>query len=555
MIAAFFGAGLLVDAYTAALRIPNILRNLLGEGTLSASFVPVYSAQLERTGSARGLARGVLGLVLVVSGLIVGIGVAIAPWLAAALAPGFDADLTRLTARLIRILFPMAGLMIVGAWCLGVLTSHRRFFLPFAAPVLWNLAQVAGLLIGARLGWEPLIVVLAWSTLIGGALQVAVQLPAVGRLVGSLLPAAPRGRPAVDAVARNAAPVAAGQGIFQVSSLLDVTLASWLVAAGWAGALAGLYFAQRLVQLPMALFGVSVAVAALPEMSRQGDLDALRPYLESGARRILYFVIPAVAVFVLYGDLLVDVVYRRGDFGAGDARLVHWILAAYAAGLIAASLVKLFAGAFHARQDTKTPMKYAAVAVTVGIAVGAALMFGMEARGFETRSAAGLALGGATGSWLNLALLSRGLGRRGLGGVWRRLRPSILRYLLATGAAVALSWPVRVWLSGAVGREGLPERALLLGAALVAGGLPYVLIAGLPAAGIRLRSFGARRHGAASGPESGVRERGTPRNGGSRSGGPGGREPERGGREGGGAPSGGPEIGTPEAEDRARDDS
>ena len=469
-----------MDAYAAALKVPNILRNLLGEGTLSASFVPVYSDALGRgdDAGARRVARGILGIVLLASGLLVAIGIAVAPWLAAVLVPGFDAELTALTASLIRILFPMSGLMIAGAWCLGVLTSHRRFFLPFAAPGLWNLAQIVGLLVGARLGWEPLIFVLAWSTLVGGALQVAVQLPSARRLAGTLRPGGRWRDPSVRTVTRNAGPVAAGQGVFQVSSLVDVMLASTLAAAGWGGAISALYFAQRIVQLPMALFGVSVAVAALPEMSRESVVEALEPHIRTGVRRILYFILPAAVILAMYGDLVVGVVYQRAAFGAEDARLVSWILAAYAVGLIATSLVKLFASGFHSLQDTRTPMRYAIVSVFVGIATGAALMFWFVALGLEARSATGLALGGAAGAWLNLVLLARGLSARGVSGVWSARR--LGRIALGAVAAAGISWPVASWASSWAIGTGLLARSAELAVVLCAGGVPYLLIAGAP---------------------------------------------------------------------------
>ena len=186
VIARFFGTTLAADAYAAAIKIPNVLRNLLGEGALSAAFVPVYSSLLdaepEESEAPSLLARRVLGRLVLLAGFLSAVGVALAPWLTRIVAPGFDPTASELTTELVRILFPMAGVMILAAWCLGVLNSHRRFFLPFAAPTFWNLAQVAGLLLGARFGWTPLIHVLAWSTLAGALLQLAVQLPTARRL-------------------------------------------------------------------------------------------------------------------------------------------------------------------------------------------------------------------------------------------------------------------------------------------------------------------------------------------------------------------------------------
>ena len=468
-----------MDAYGAALRIPNAFRNLLSEGALSASFVPVFSSQLERgdPGSARRLAQGVLGRLLALTALVVAAGTAAAPWLVALLAPGYDAELGARTAQLVRILFPMSGVMIVGAWCLGILTSHRRFFLPFAAPVVWNLSQIAGLLLGARLGWAPLIEVLAWSTLVGSLLQVAVQLPSVRRLLGTLRPRIDRGFEPTGRVVRNAVPVAAGQGIFQISSLTDVFLASLLVE----GAFSGIYYAQRIALLPLALFGASVAVAALPEMSRERGIEALRGHLATGARRVAWFIFPSVVVLLVLGDLAVSLIYERGDFDPAHVPVVHWILGAYALGLVATSLTKLFASAFHALQDTRTPVRYAAVGVGAGIAVGAAVSLWLDARGFGVRAAAGIVFGGSMGAWVNLGLLARGLWRRGARGWLRPIRTSLLRAALGALLAGGAAWLLRVRVEGAL-PEGFLGHALMFACALGVGGACYLAVAGLPTA-------------------------------------------------------------------------
>ncbi len=478
-IAFFFGTGLAVDAYTAALRIPNILRNLLGEGTLSAAFVPVYSAFLaaddERRRSAGRLARGVLGLTAVLAAGLAALGVLLAPILTRAVAPGFDPEGTALTTSLVRILFPMAGIMMLAAWCLGVLNSHRRFFLPFGAPALWNLAQIGGLLLGARMGWEPLVFVLAWSTLAGSVLQLGVQLPACRRLVGRLRPALEWQWEPVRRVARNMAPVAGSQGIFQFSSYVDVVLASTLPT----GAISGLYYAQRLAYLPLSLFGASVATAALPEMSRDTAPETMRRHLVQGFFRILYFVLPSAAVFLLFGDLIVALLFQRGAFGPESSLLVSWILGAYALGLVPSSSIKLFAGGFHALQDTATPMRLAAVSVGVGVATGAGAMLGLASVGFGPAAAAGLAAGGALGAWLNLGLLWHRLGAR----IGVLFGPAALRATLrlagATAAAAAAAWLVRTALEDRVG-EGFLGLVLLLLGTLAAGGVAYLAVARRP---------------------------------------------------------------------------
>lgn len=481
VIGAFFGTGVAVAAYNAALRIPNVLRNLLGEGTLSASFVPVYSSLLEEASpeEARRLARSVLGLVVALAGVLSALGVLLAPVLTWLVIPAADEQLAGLATGLVRILFPMAGVMIVGAWALGVLSSHRRFLLPFAAPVMWNLAQIGGLLLGRWAGWEPLIYVLAWSTLAGSFLQLAVQLPEVRKLVGGLRPLARWAWEPVRRVTSNAMPVVGSQGIFQLSSWLDFVLASFLPPA----ALAGLYYAQRLAYLPLSLFGVSVAAASLPEMSRDTAAAVLRRRLVGGFFQILYFVFPAAVAFILFGDLMVAVLFERGAFDAGSTTLVASILTAYALGLVATSSVKLFASGFHALQDTRTPLKYAAVSVVTGAGAGAALMFGLQDLGLGALAVSGLILGGALGAWLNLALLWRGLSRR-VGALFERadlLR--VIRYALAVALAAGVGAWARPLLEGALPGPGLLDRGLVLLGTLAAAGVPYLLVAGRPPRG------------------------------------------------------------------------
>ena len=504
VIGAFFGTGTALSAYYAALRIPNVIRNLLGEGTLSASFVPVYSSLLEEDpAKARRLARSVLGVVVGLAGLLSALGVLLAPLLTRLVVPGWGSEAAALATSLVRILFPMAGVMIVAAWCLGVLNSHRRFFLPFAAPMLWNLAQIGGLFAGEWAGWGSLVHVLAWSTLVGSVLQLGVQLPDAKRLVGELRPTLDWRWEPLRRVVRNAVPVISSQGVFQVSSLLDVVLASALPTA----AVGGLYYAQRLAYLPLSLFGVSVATAALPEMSREaaageeGDGEArpggvpgrgrlggararaLRKRLREGFFQILWFVLPSAVVFVLFGDLLVALLFQRRAFGAESTALVSAILAAYSLGLVASSSVKLFAGGFHAQQDTRTPLVLAAISVAAGVGTGAALMFWMKSEGWGATAVAGLVLGGALGHWLNLGLLWGGLARR-IGRIfgWRELR-KVARIAVAALAAGGAGHLARGWLEGILPGADLGARALLVAGTLVVAGVPYLLTAGRPPGG------------------------------------------------------------------------
>lgn len=489
-VAAFLGTQLAADAYWAALKIPNIIRNLLGEGTLSAAFVPVYSEQLERTRLRDGdvaseaedpadpprLARSMLGLVLLVATLLSGLGVLLAPWITEVVLGTADEATRVLTTGLVRILFPMSGILIVGAWCLGVLNSHDRFFLPFVAPTLWNLAQVGGLLLAAGLGSRELAHVLAWSALGGSLLQVGVQMPSAFRL-GEV------GRPSLRfdfeplrRVAKNTLPVISSQGIFQLSSLVDLALAG---LAG-TGALAALGYSQRLVYLPISLFGISVAAASLPTMSRDATAGALRRRLVDGFFEILFFVLPAAVVLLLFGDLAVEVLFQRREFEADSTALVASILAAYSLGLVAMSCLKLFASGFHALQDTATPMKIAAGSVSVGIAVSVGLTLALRDAGYGTYSAVGIVLGGVCGSWLNLMLhwwlLSRRIGR-----LFRSAALlGVLRLALATLAGAGAAVLTRGWLENRLAPDTfLGSLGVLIGV-LAAGGVVYLLIARRP---------------------------------------------------------------------------
>jgi putative peptidoglycan lipid II flippase len=477
VFAFFFGTGVAADAYAAALRIPNILRNLLGEGTLAASFVPVYSALLERGDRAR--ARGIaatLGTALAaLAAFLSAAGVAAAPWLTRLLVPGWEAEATALTVRLARILFPMAGFMMLGGWCLGILNSHRRFFLPYAAPVVWNLAQIAGLLAAAATGAGDLIGVLAWATLAGGALQFGVQLPSALRCLGGWARPAAWRDDAARTVARNFVPVVTGAGVWQVSGFLDVVLASFAAH----GAVSALYYAQRLYYLPLSLFGTSVAAAALPELARDAEAnapDALRTRLVNGFRQILYFVVPAAAAFLVLGDLVIGVLYQRGDFGPDSALVVHVFLACYALGLVPAASVRLFASGFHGMWDTRTPLRYAVAAMALSAALGAGLLFTLRGRVQPAPlAAAGIAAGAAVGAWTNLWALWRGLRRR-LGPLFRA---ADLRFAAGVAAAclpaAAAAYAAERALHAAWPAEAGTARAILLaGTAAAFGGVYWM---------------------------------------------------------------------------------
>lgn len=446
VFAHYFGNGATADAFRAALRIPNALRNLLGEGTLSASFIPVYARLNEQNKeAARALAGAILGLLLLASGLLAVVGIAFAPAITALVAQGFDGPRRELTTVLVRILFPMTGLMVVSAWCLGILNTHRRFFLPYAAPALWNIAGIVAMVAGAAWlkgeGLYGLSLALAWGTVAGSVLQIAIQLPACWRLLQGIplrVSLAPEG---VRSVISAWFPLLIGAGVAQISGLVDTFLGSYTGVGG----LASLGYAQLVQVLPISLFGVAVTAVALPDLSRDAITDRandqLRARIALGFRRIAYFVIPSSFAFVALGPTIIGALYQTGRFGADDTQIVGGVLAAYGIGLLGQSTVKLFASGFYALRDTRTPVRIAIVSLVVS---GLLSWFFMRRFG-----PAGIALGSSIGGTLNTILHLRDLDGR-IGRVlqspdWRALVVVVVAGLAAASLSYGVGLLVEPW--------------------------------------------------------------------------------------------------------------
>lgn len=440
-------------AFRAALRIPNLLQNLLGEGVLSASFIPAYARLLGAgdEASAALVARTVGTLLTGMAALLALVGMAFAEPLVGLLAPGFDGPTRALTAQLVQVLFPGTALLVLSAFCLGVLNAHRQFLLAYAAPVAWNGAiVVAALLGGWQLGLEDaarLAEWVAWGTVAGSLLQLLVQLPAVMRLVRPLTPALRLELPGVQQTLRTFGPVVLGRGSVQLSSYVDQLLSSYLGAT----LVSGIAYAQTLALLPVSLFGMAVSAAELPEMSRaQGEGDeraqAVRARLEPALRRVAFFVVPSAAAFLVLGEFAASALFRTGRFGDEDARMVGLLLAGSALGLTASTQGRLLSSAFNALGDTRTPLRFSLVRLFLTSAT--ALLAVFPARQLSGWSPVwggfGLTAGAGLAAWVEFALLRRALSAR-LGGlvvpdglVARLLALSIPAALLARGLSLLL---------------------------------------------------------------------------------------------------------------------
>ena len=433
VFARYLGNSMAADAFKFAQKAPNILQNLFGEGVLSASFIPVY-ARLIAKGDEKlaGRVAGVfVSLLAVAVSVVVLIGVLITPWVLLITAPGFRGEVYDLTVVLVRILFLSVGILVLSAWCLGVLNTHRMFFLSYVAPVLWNVAAIVTLLIfGGKLTNPGLAVALAWGMLIGSFLQFGIQLPFVLRFARELSLGFDWKLGPVREMFRNFGPVVVGRGVVQVSGYVDLAIATLLPT----GAVASLSYAQMIYMLPISLFGMSVAAAELPQMASQtGTTEeiaaALRKRLNRGLRQIAFFVIPTTAAFLFIGRILVAALYQRGEFTAADSAVVWYILIGSSIGLLVATLGRLYSSTFYALGDTRTPMRYAMVRVTVGGILAVALAFplrpyirqALEALGVAVPNvgggavaigAAGITAASAVAAWVEFLLLRRGIHRR-----------------------------------------------------------------------------------------------------------------------------------------------
>ena len=512
-LAYFLGANAGADAFRAALKIPNFLQNLLGEGVLSASFIPSFSRLLAdgRDEDAGRLAGAVLGMLIALTGVLVLLGVLLARPLTLLITPGFEGDKLELTVTLVRIMFPGIGLLVISAWCLGVLNSHRRFFLSYVAPVVWNAGILAALFgHGATLVLDPAIAA-GWGVLLGGGLQVAVQVPTVRRLLrGSMRLSVDRDAPGVRGVLRAFLPIVLGRGTVQLAALLDVVVASLLAT----GALAVLGYAQTLYLLPIALFGMSVAAAELPSLSvRAGaELSHLRSRLDAGLARSAFFVIGTSVGYLLVGGGIVALLFGRGEFDQATVVQVSLVLGVYALGLLPATASRLLQSLLYAVDDARTPARIAVIRVTIGLAIAVPLMFNLDQlvvdlseparvrlteggtlpnfapvdpalRGQDGNQlrlgALGLAIGSAFGAWLEFALLRRAVGRRlhsprlGGGTLARLLAAAVVASaaILVLGPQLDDSPWVRVPVLGVVGGavyvgvcawRGVPEARELL---------------------------------------------------------------------------------------------
>jgi len=480
VVAQVFGAGPITDAFFVAFRIPNILRRLLAEGALSTAVIPVFTdyAMSRPRPEMLQMLRAVLGAALIVLGLTSILGVLTAPWLLTIIAPGFAADPGQfdLAVRLTRVMFPYLLLVGLGAFAMGVLNSQGRFFAAALGPAMLNVGMIAAVLALAH-HVDPPVLSLALGVLLGGVGQLLIQAPdlkRIGLLVG---PSRDLRHPALIRIARLLLPAVFGLAAVQVMVFVNTLLASLLPV----GSISFLYYADRVMEFPLGIFGIALASASLPAMARQAaarDTAGVAATLNFALRLAAYVSIPATVGLVLLSTPITRVLFQRGRFGPEDTAATAIALIWYAVGLVGFAGARIAAQAFYAVARPGIAVRLGALAIAVNLVAATALMHPM--------GHAGLACASSIGAYVNLFGLlwaaRRDFGR--LGG--RALAISILRTMAASAPlavwCVIMLWiapasslaPEAAWLAitiaggaavflGASAVVGCPERATLLG--------------------------------------------------------------------------------------------
>ena len=397
VIAWFLGAGFSSDAFIAAFRIPNLMRRLFAEGSLSSAFIPVFTEYMVNQGQneAFHLARSAFRMVSVILVIITIGGIFLSPWIVKLIAPGFAADKLSLTITLTRIMFPYIFFIGLVALSMGILNVIGHFAAPALAPALLNLAIIAAVLFISPL-LATQVVGLAIGVLIGGVLQLTLQLPVLVhkgirfwekskmihsglRRVGTLIP-----------------PVMLGGAVYQINVVIGTLLGSLLAE----GSVTYLYFADRLVQFPLGVFAIAAATAVLPSLSRQAaakEFDKLKESFGHALKLVFFITIPALVGLIVLREPIVILLFQRGEFDLCAARLTAQALLYYCIGLWAFAAVRIVAATFFAMQDTRTPVQIAGVSIIANIILGVVLM--------KPLAHGGLALATSLASILNLGLL------------------------------------------------------------------------------------------------------------------------------------------------------
>ena len=469
-------AGIAADAFYVAFRIPNFLRRIFGEGAFSQAFVPVLSEYKTRNSreEMREFVDRMAGIFSLVLFIVTLAGVLAAPFIVYALAPGFSGEKYDLTVAMLRITFPYILFISLVGMAAGILNTYGRFAVAAFTPVLLNLS-----LIGAALWLAPRlhhpVMALAWGVFIAGVAQLLFQLPFLARLGLLPRPRFKRGHDGVARVFKLMLPAIFGVSVAQINTLINTILASFLVT----GSVSWLYFSDRLMEFPLAVFGIALATVILPSLSQQhtnGDKHEFSRLLDWALRWVFLIGVPAtVALMLLAGPLLVTF-FHYGEFNEQDVRMSSQALIAFSAGLLGFILVKVLAPGFYARQDTKTPVRIGMISMGANIVLSVSLVYSLKH--------VGLALAITLAAFVNAGLLFRQLRQFGV----YMPEPGWPRYFVRIALASTLMGLVLAWGAGELDawlKAGAGARILHLAVLVVGGVFVYA---------VSLLLFGARPH-------------------------------------------------------------
>ncbi len=466
-LAALFGASGSMDAFVAAFRIPNLLRDLFAEGALSAAYIPVFTDKLKKEGKEQAfeVTSSVFSIMLVFLGILVTLGIVLAPYFVQYYVSGFSADPAKidLTITLSQIMFPFLLLVALAAACMGTLNSLGRFGIPAVAPAVFNIITIIMALYFSQY-FNPPILVLGVGVIVGGLGQFLIQAPQMARAGYRFHFHLNFNDPSVRKIFKLLLPAALGVAAWQINVVVGTVIASHLSE----GSISNLYYSLRLVHFPLGIFGVALAAVSLPEISgmvSSGDFKGAGEAQRYSSRMVIFLLLPSAAYLIGAADSVVALAYQRGNFSWNDTLDVAMGLRAYSVGLVFFGLVRVTAQVFYAFKDTATPVKISVVAVLVNIGLSLLLM---KPLGF-----AGLALATSISALTNFSLLYYSSGKKAPRPDSMGLLKYSAKILLASFHCYLASAAVTFAFKGANGYNGIWGSGMAALLSAIAGGAVY----------------------------------------------------------------------------------
>ena len=470
VIAWFFGAGMITDAFFVAFRLPNLFRRLFGEGSLTVAFIPVFARHMSENGKAAAfeMARSAVRMLSVLLVILTVFGILAAPAIVRLIAPGFTGDQFAVTVLLTRIMFPYIFFICLVALSMGILNALGHFAAPAVAPIILNLSIIAAVLFLSPFLSEP-VIGLAVGVIIGGVLQLLLQIPFLVKNGFFFWRRARIYHPALKKIGRLMLPSVFGAAVYQINILVSTLLASFLAA----GSVSWLYYADRLVQFPLGIFAISMSVAILPGLARQAaarDMQAMSDTFSYAIKLIFFITLPAMTGLIVLRHPIVSLLFQRGAFDPVSAQMTADALLYFCCGLWAFSAVRIVVPVFYALGDTKTPVAMGVVSISANIVLCLVLM--------KPMAHGGLALAAALASMINFSLLIIALDKKLDNVNWKKIVESVAKSVVCS-AIMGLCLQVLMGLAAPTNSSSTLAVAGIVCAGIAGGILVFILSAGL----------------------------------------------------------------------------